>query len=463
MKRFLQSVIVAIALSLLSIGLPASAAAGSASLSLSPNQGAFDVGSTFEVSVFLNTGGNSVNAVDVSLKFTPDTLQVVSPTGGTSFVAVWVSQPTYSNTDGTIEFSGGLPSPGINTSAGKVSTITFRAKAPGAASVEILPSSKVLLNDGKGTNVLSSVDRATYTLALPAPGGPTVFSPTHPDQNAWYRTNDVTFSWKPQDGVTGYSWWFDEDPSGYADDKVDGTGTSTSYSNVASGIWFFHIKAQTGSVWGAPSSYAVRIDNTPPAAFTPTVDPEGSRPGDRRVVTFTTTDQHSGIDHYEVEILNLDARTNATPFFTEQASPWLTPALGVGHYRLVVRAYDQAGNWQDGTVTIENDQPPSTVLAQRLYQDGVRVNQWFIPWWVVLAFVALLLVFALVALVLWRRQHRDVAEELKENIERARHRLETERQKVNQELQEEGQISDLLQRELHDLKGNDKIDPPPHV
>jgi len=102
-----------------------------ASLYLSPGNGTFFVGSTFDVSIFVNTGGNNVNAVKVDLKFDPRKIQIASPTAGKSFIEVWISPPVYSNVDGTASFQGGVPSPGINTSSGVVSTITFRAIAPG--------------------------------------------------------------------------------------------------------------------------------------------------------------------------------------------------------------------------------------------------------------------------------------------------------------------------------------------
>ncbi len=59
---------------------------GGASIYFSPASGTFYVGSTFDVSVFVNTNGNDVNAVRVDLKFDPKKLQVASPTAGKSFI-----------------------------------------------------------------------------------------------------------------------------------------------------------------------------------------------------------------------------------------------------------------------------------------------------------------------------------------------------------------------------------------
>ena len=180
--------------------LPEAAGAAGASLYFSPASGTFFVGSTFDISIFINTGGEDVNAVQVDIKFDPQKLQVASPTAGKSFIEVWVSQPTYSNTKGEMSFIGGIPSPGINTSAGLVSTVTFRVISPGVTPVLFLDSSKVLRNDSEGTNILTSMARGVYTLIIPPPEGPKVFSPTHPDTNKWYKNNNPTFSWKKKKG-----------------------------------------------------------------------------------------------------------------------------------------------------------------------------------------------------------------------------------------------------------------------
>ena len=161
--------LVAIILLLVFSVVPKLTRATGASLYLAPLRGSFLVGSTFSVSIFLDTKGNEINAVQVDLKFPPDQLQVVSPLSGKSFISVWAQSPTYSNTAGTISLTGGVPSPGINTSAGLVSTVTFRVKALGKAIVSISESSLVLLDDGKGTNILKSFDRGEYNLVLVPP------------------------------------------------------------------------------------------------------------------------------------------------------------------------------------------------------------------------------------------------------------------------------------------------------
>lgn len=314
----------------------------------------------------------------------------------------------------------------------------------------------MLLNDGKGTNVLTSVTKGAYNLTLAAPGGPEISSSTHPDQNAWSKNNNLLFSWTrgsaaaPAENMAEFSWWFDQDPRGYADNKADGVALNASYSDVKSGIWYFHAKGKIDDIWGQQSSYAVRIDNTPPAAFTPTISPEGSKPNEKRIVSFATTDQHSGLDHYEVKILPLDEASGTEPFFTEHTSPWLTTPLGLGRYQIIVRAFDKAGNWQDGTLTIENEPPPPTFKEK--FNQGIIVGGRFIPWWMIISGGILLLLLILLMIVLWRRAHKDVAEQIQETLAKAHHRLEREHEKIDAELKEEEEVKKTLSKELEHLE-----------
>jgi hypothetical protein len=50
---------------------PEATKAEGGSLSIFPQTGSFTTGNTFEVSIFMNTGGNNINAVKVDLKFDP--------------------------------------------------------------------------------------------------------------------------------------------------------------------------------------------------------------------------------------------------------------------------------------------------------------------------------------------------------------------------------------------------------
>ncbi len=379
-KLFIIFLIATVLLSAFGV-LPVRAQPG-ASLYLSPGSGTFYVGSTFNLSVFVNTGGKSINALKVDLKFDPRKLQVASPTAGKSFISVWVAQPGYSNFKGTVSFQGGVPSPGVDLSAGLVSTITFRAIAPGQTTISLEDSSQVLLNDGQGTNILTSLSKGVYYLAIPPPEGPPLFSLTHPDQNKWYKNNNPTFSWQRESGVGTFSYSLDNDFQGTPDNIAEGEHTSISYSNLEDGFWYFHIKGQKAGVWGGVSHYLVQVDTTPPADFSLEFEPPLYSPhilSQEPIVFFITTDALSGLDHFEFKSIALSksAEEKETGFFIEVSSPYQVPVLESGEYLVVVRAHDKAMNWQEVSKQIE------VVTGAHLFflsKGGINLAGLFISW-----------------------------------------------------------------------------------
>lgn len=301
MKKVTFIILISIIFSLIA---PSTHGAG-VSLYLSPRSGTFSVGSTFDVSIFVNTEGNSINAVQVDLKFPPNLLQVTSPTAGSSFISVWADQPFYSNREGVISFKGGVPSPGINTSAGLVSTITFRTKAPGVATISFSDSSRVLLADGKGTDILKTTMIGEYTLIISPPEGPRIFSSTHPSLTNWYKDNNPNFHWEKEPGVTDFSFSLNQDPKGIPDNVSEGSFTSTVFNDVADDILYFHLKAKKGGIWGGTSHYPIQIDTTPPKDFDINIEEIGKITGSRFFAHFSTVDLLSGIDYYEVSTVEL--------------------------------------------------------------------------------------------------------------------------------------------------------------
>src|SRR3989344_6048424 len=144
---------------LLSFFVVPSVLAAGASLSNYPQAGTFTTGNTFEASVFLNTGGQNINAVKVDLRFDSSKIQVITPAKGLSAVGKWIFPPSFSNTKGEISFQGGFSGKGINTSEGLVSVIVFEAVSPGRTEVNFLDSSRALVGEKEGNNALNSVNR----------------------------------------------------------------------------------------------------------------------------------------------------------------------------------------------------------------------------------------------------------------------------------------------------------------
>lgn len=393
---------------------PAKSQRGNASIYFSPSTGVFRVGSTFDVSIFVNTGGNDVNALKIGLKFDPKKIQVASPVSGKSLVSVWVSQPSYSNIDGILTFQGGVPSPGFNTSSGLISTITFRAIAPGPVAISAQGDSHVFLNDGKGTDILGSTGRGIYELVLPPPEGPEAFSPTHPDQNKWYKNNNPTLKWE-KEGVTDFSYSIDNDFAGVPDNISEGSGNSVSFADLEDGIWYFHIKAKKGGVWGGISHLIIKVDSSPPAAFGLELEAGSASviSTENPIISFMTTDALSGIDHYELKTINLSTvEPKDTDFFVEVTSSYRLSVHG-GTYKVLVRAFDRAGNWRDASEKITVFPRGKFIITKG------GINAWFVflSWQRLILIIAVLIIIIVVIILLGRKYNLRIYRERKETEE----------------------------------------------
>lgn len=414
--------------------------AQAASLIVGPTAGTFTVGSTFDVSIFLNTDNQVINALEVFLSFPPDKLQLVSPTAGKSVVSIWTSQPRFNNATGRVDLQGGVPG-GVNVSSGLVTTLTFRVKSVGSAIIKFLDNSKVLLNDGLGTDALGQTQNGVYNLILPPPAGPTVVSETHPEQGRWYSNPSVFLSWALDSGANGYSYILNQEPINIPDDIAEGVKTSVVYKTVADGAHYFHIKALREGSWGGTTHFAINIDMTPPAEFPIQIIPGVRTTRRQPIIQFATTDAKSGLDHYELKIVPLGVaqaieRDSDQPLFIETDSPYVTPELPKGAYDIIVRAYDKAGNYQESSERLKIVSALFTFVKDK----GLEVRSIvIIPWlgvWIVLGILIALLGLAAFFIKKWHYLHhvRFINRELPPPLRKGLEELKSYRAKYGKNL-----------------------------
>jgi len=324
-----------------------------------PNQTIIE-GSTFDVSFFLNTNKQSINTFELNISFDPAKLEVIRPSGGKSISSIWVQPPSYSNTNGTAKFAGVIPN-GIVTESGLMTAMTFRAKTTGQTAVSLLENTRILANDGMGSAVPFSFNRGLYVIMPKAPEGPRVFSETHPFPEKWYNNNNPVLAWQTDPSVTNFSYTLDNEPFTIPDNTGEGaTSTITSYENLPDGLWYFHIKAYKKGIWGGITHFLMRIDTAPPAEFTPKQETLTAAVIARILVSFFTTDSLSGINHYEVGLIDKTRTPFESPAFVEADSPYQLPAMNFTGARVIVRAVDNAGNVRDESLDL---QAPSGILA----------------------------------------------------------------------------------------------------
>lgn len=355
-----------------------------ATIFFSPRSGSFLEGSTFEIPVYINTHGRSVNTLDIRLKYDPKKLAILQPSGSKSIIGIWVEPPNYSNTTGTLKLTGVIPG-GINTESGLITTITFKALALGNASVSVGEETEVLANDGYGTQARINFDTAVYSVVAKAPEGVRVFSETHPFQDTYYKNNNPVISWEKPVDVSGFSYEIDDKPFTVPDTTVDTEDTTLSLPKVKEGLTYFHIRAVKKGAWGGTSHFLVRVDTVPPAEFTPKVELyTESFKSTKAQLSFFTTDALSGVDHYEVAVLDKSDAEGVSPLFVEVQSPYQLPTKSSDEIRAIVRVFDAAGNVRDESLDI-------------------NLNPTFMKWFmdnIIIIVLALLLLFVIIEFLL---------------------------------------------------------------
>ncbi len=357
--------------------------AEAATIQISPSSGSYNVGQTYTTVVRVNPSGKVINAVEATLKFDPSVVSVVSVGKDGSFFSFWTTEPTFSNSAGTINFGGGSQN-AVSSSANLV-TVTWRALAAGSASVSI-NSAMVTAADGMGTDVYENSSPASYSItastATPPPAptetttppassvssnssseaivfgdpprspeiGSTIFS----DSDIWYRVKDGVFSWTLPFDVTAVAMEITDDPDNQPEKHKEAIFEppveefKISADNVIDGVQYLSIKFKNQVGWGAVNNRKIQIDTLPPEPFEIEVR-NGVNSSSFPTVVFEAKDTTSGINYYELSIAGKEA-IKVTP--DEAKLGFLLKELEDGTYTVKVVAYDKAGNSVESTKAV---------------------------------------------------------------------------------------------------------------
>ena len=379
--------------------------ADAASLYFSPASGKFGVGDTFTVSVFVNTQDEAINNAEASVDFPAEFLNVISVSQSNSIFSLWVQPVTLSNTDGTITFNGGLPTPGYTGKAGKILGAVFRVKKSGTASLTF-SSASVRANDGKGTDVLSSLGSAKFTLGEVVPAAPTepkptptpapvkpntpaapeISSLTHPDQTKWYSESDVKLDWTLPSGITATRVLLGQIPEAIPTVTYTSPISSKDIAGVDDGMWYFSAQLRNANGWGQIGRFRIQIDTQRPGLEIKEISREDPTYPKAKFM-FIASDAMSGVDYYEIQIDN----TQSQSWRDDGSHTFETLALDPGRHVLIVKVFDKAGNSLTDSVefnvaTINSplitDFPKDPTTGQILFVKGssypeAQITVWF--------------------------------------------------------------------------------------
>src|SRR3989344_3155317 len=172
------------------------ALAANATLSLTPASQTLNLNDNFAVEIRLNTSGNAVSAVSAYLNFDTTRLQYVSTDYTGSAFDIQAEEVISGN---SIKITRGKLPPGVSSTNALVAKVNFKAIASGTAAVSFQFNgagqgpSRVIKNDGLGTDILGSVAGGSYTVASTTPA-PTVTLTANPTTIQSGQSSTLTWS-----------------------------------------------------------------------------------------------------------------------------------------------------------------------------------------------------------------------------------------------------------------------------
>lgn len=331
---------------------------------LFPYPGEYQVtaGQTLTIDIRLDAQLDRVNVVKLKVLYSKDLLEVTSVDTRGSFLSLWPEGPTIDAAKGTITGTGGVPR-GQYVIGGRVMTIVFTARTQGTASVTFdTEYSEVLKNDGRGTPTALEAEAGTFYVVDEIVDGIVMTSPTHPDENAWYRNTSFTANWEA-DPQALYSYVLSTNPLENPDDFPEVFEGTATFDVVGDGAHYFIVKRKLGSEpWKIVGRRRVLIDTTPPGEITYAIGQEQNAYDGKVFLAFFALDATSGIDRFSIDEDGQATMDAASPYILKDQSK---------HSRIVIRAYDRAGNIRE--LTIEQKREVGKNLSAALWIVGALI------------------------------------------------------------------------------------------
>jgi len=140
-----------------------------------PSTAQLKIGQEFEVKVKIDPEKECINTIKADIEYDKDLLIAKDFLTGNSIISLWLKKPEIKAKEGKISFVGGIPGgfcgkipgdPGESDTLGEIvfKVPEFLVSDKNIAKVKFLESSKVLLNDGLGTEADLKLKKGEYEI-----------------------------------------------------------------------------------------------------------------------------------------------------------------------------------------------------------------------------------------------------------------------------------------------------------
>ncbi len=327
-------------------------------LRFQPEWGIYDIGFEQRFTIVVDTGDEPINAVEVGLVFDPGAVEIKALDVASSTCS-YVIENSIDTKEGRAHLSCVIVNSGEENRSLSIVDVVAMPRRTGTFTLSFdSAETKVLANDGLGTNVLRMSQAGSYQVhnfdstffqnvsTTSAASSFVVFSPTHPNQGRWYNAPTARFVWLGKPGVV-YAYELNNLP-----DTIPSNAHTTQIPKVdipipGDGIFYFHLRFVSG---GPVAHYRIQADMSPPSITSIHLSADKIFVGDVVRFSFDAEDKASGIqNNYYVDLGN--------HLFLPVGSQLFVPFLKAGDQKVVLRVYDTAGNYIEKSQTIDVETP----------------------------------------------------------------------------------------------------------
>ncbi|MEA2112548.1 MAG: hypothetical protein U9P50_01075 [Patescibacteria group bacterium] len=343
--------------------------AKAATLYLLPEYHNLDIGQEFFMDVKVNSEEDFINAVQTKVIF-PANIEILDVDRQNSIFNFWIEDPKISDSQDQLTFVGGTAK-GVSGESLQILRINCKAIGTGSRTIE-MKEAVVTANDGKGTNILSTLEnvdisvglnitKSTNSVSIDGVNAPEVIEvpqvverkaiavkdlpikpelriPLYPNQETWYdHQGETTVLWEVPEDVIKVAISVDSSASSEPETSEEGLYNGKNIGVLEEGIHYVHVQFKNNQGWGEVTHHKISIDTTSPLAFETEIGSIASTNPSPNI-RFSSEDSLSGYSHALVFI------DTQNPITVEGDSFLALPAQELGEHFLIVRIFDKAGN-----------------------------------------------------------------------------------------------------------------------